>query len=79
MSVNPAEVTEERHRQWFKKIMARSGDVHLWVGEREGRPVGQIRFDASGPRTYEVSLTVAPEARGHGVASSLLAEAELGP
>ena len=52
----------------------------LFVAEHQGRPVGTVRFDR-GDGAWEVSITVAPAARGRRLATPMLLAAEraLGP
>lgn len=58
------------HISWLIAALS-AEDRQLYVGEFEGQPVGQVRVDRR-PDGWEVSITVAPEARGHGHAARLL-------
>ena len=53
------------HMSWLERVL-REGV--LLIGEDESGPVGSVRFDADG----EVSITVAPARRGHGLARPML-------
>src|SRR5690606_18833715 len=48
---------------------------HLLIGERQGRPVGVVRFDVQGDNA-EVSIYKVPTEARRGVGSDLLAAAE---
>lgn len=74
-SVATAEVSPDEHRAWLDRTLA-SEDRALFVAEQGGAPVGQVRLDRVGEGTFEVSLTVAPAARGRGLAWALLAATE---
>ena len=63
------------HLAWLEASLRRR-DRHVLVGEADGEPVGTVRWDDEGDGEWEVSITVAPEARGRRVAPSLLAAAE---
>ncbi|GAA2169572.1 GNAT family N-acetyltransferase [Pedococcus bigeumensis] len=69
------EVPLESHLAWLGASLARD-DRRLLVGEVAGRPVGTVRWDHEGAGEWEVSITVAPDSRGRGVASGLLAAGE---
>ncbi len=63
------------HLTWLRAVL---GDVNrtLVVVTAGDRPVGTARFDQNGPAQWEVSITLAPEARGRGLAGPVLATAE---
>jgi len=68
----------EAHQVWFEQVMSDPERV-LLIGENtDGQPMGQVRFDRmrTEPDTYEVSITIAPEARGRGFSLQLLTAAE---
>ncbi|PXY38120.1 acetyltransferase [Prauserella flavalba] len=65
------------HVRWLENVLA-SADRLLFVAEKDG-PVGTVRFDlvSDAPEgTWEVSITVAPESRGKGLAGAILAAGE---
>jgi UDP-2,4-diacetamido-2,4,6-trideoxy-beta-L-altropyranose hydrolase len=69
-SVSGRPVTAEDHQRWFA---ARRDDPEgrLWIAEDRGTPVGQVRVDfADGVGV--VSVAVAAEHRGRGIASEML-------
>ncbi|KRF27202.1 bifunctional UDP-2,4-diacetamido-2,4,6-trideoxy-beta-L-altropyranose hydrolase/GNAT family N-acetyltransferase [Phycicoccus sp. Soil802] len=66
----------ESHLAWLEASLARA-DRHLLVGEVAGRPVGTVRWDREATGEWEVSITVAPDSRGRGVAGGLLAAGEV--
>ncbi|MFC4005053.1 GNAT family N-acetyltransferase [Prauserella oleivorans] len=69
-------VSPEEHRRWLRDVLA-SPDRLLYIAEAGG-PVGTVRFDLTDAAedTWEVSITVAPEWRGRGLAGPVLAEGE---
>ena len=69
-SISTAEVPWEDHIIWLEASLERS-DRHLLIGEEHDIPVGQVRLDTVAAGQV-VSITVAPEARGRGVALALL-------
>ncbi len=73
-SRSQAEVSDEEHLSWLRATLG-NAERRLLVAEQAGRPVGQVRLDKQGP-TAEVSITVAPEARGSGLSSWLLRSLE---
>jgi RimJ/RimL family protein N-acetyltransferase len=64
-------VTAEEHAAW---LAARRRDraIRLWIAERGGEAVGQVRVDVS-ERVGTVSIAVAAEHRGQGVGVAMLA------
>jgi spore coat polysaccharide biosynthesis predicted glycosyltransferase SpsG/RimJ/RimL family protein N-acetyltransferase len=62
------------HQAWLQRVLADPGR-RLLIAEHGGRPVGTVRFDRDGD-AWEVSVTVAPEARGRGLALPVLLAAE---
>ena len=63
------------HRAWLTRTLA-DPDRRLWVVEQDGAPVATVRHDRIAPGRYEVSMTVAPEARGRGWAAPSLRTAQ---
>jgi RimJ/RimL family protein N-acetyltransferase len=70
MSSNTDPVPWETHLEWLAATLADEGRT-LFICEEDGVPVGTVRIDASG----KMSWTVAPEARGRGLASIMIAMA----
>jgi RimJ/RimL family protein N-acetyltransferase len=69
----------DTHQVWFDQVLV-SPERSLLIGENaHGEPIGQVRFDrmTTGVDSYEVSIAVAPESRGQGLALPLLAAAEV--
>jgi len=62
------------HLAWLRGVLT-DPDRRLFVAEHSGRPVGTVRFDRTG-EDWEVNITVAPEARGRGLAVPVLLAAE---
>lgn len=74
-SVTQGEVAAADHATWLARSLA-SDDRTLLVAEHEGTPVGTVRLDREPADAWEVSITVAPEARGKRLASAMLVAAE---
>lgn len=72
-SHNSFAVSEQEHLQWLKKAVSHK-DWRIFIAEENGIPVGTARavFDDKGD-CWELSWTVAPEARGRGVAKRMVA------
>jgi RimJ/RimL family protein N-acetyltransferase len=72
-------VSAADHREWLSRVLA-DEDRRLLIAEHHGHPVGTVRFDRGGD-TWEVSITIAPQARGRRLALPVLLAAEraLGP
>lgn len=72
-------VTPDAHRRWLERVLG-DPDRLLLIGLLDGTPVGTVRFDrlrdGREPAAVEVSVTVAPEHRGRGLAVPLLQAAE---
>jgi RimJ/RimL family protein N-acetyltransferase len=71
-SRNAACVQSDEHQGWLSRTLA-SGDHKLMIAEICGRPAGVVRADRIA-QGWELSWTVAPEARGRGVGGRMLAE-----
>jgi UDP-2,4-diacetamido-2,4,6-trideoxy-beta-L-altropyranose hydrolase len=69
-SRNTALVQPEEHTAWLSRTLA-SGDRKLMIAESGGKPAGVVRADRIA-QGWELSWTVAPEARGRGVGSQML-------
>ncbi|MFJ4107275.1 GNAT family N-acetyltransferase [Oerskovia enterophila] len=63
------------HVAWLERVLA-SPERLLLVAESDGRRVGTVRFDALDGGCWEVSITLAPEVRGRGLAARVLEAAE---
>ena len=60
------------HHRWLERRLASADDTRIWIGEADGLPIGVVRFERRAHDAFEVSITVAPEARGRGLARPLL-------
>lgn len=68
-------VAPAAHEAWLARALA-SPTRAVLVAEEGGAPVGTVRLDDGAHGALEVSLTVAPEARGRGLGAALLRAAE---
>ena len=66
------EIQPTAHATWFSARLSDRSNYRIWIGEVGGVPVGVVRFERRDDRDVEVSITVAPEARGRGFARPLL-------
>jgi UDP-2,4-diacetamido-2,4,6-trideoxy-beta-L-altropyranose hydrolase len=69
-SVTGRPVSKAEHRRWFTALLA-DRHVRLWIAEEAGVAVGQVRLDVT-DGTGTVSIAVAREHRGRGMAVSML-------
>jgi len=77
-SRSTAAVPREDHDRWMQfNVMLGYPEHMVMIAESDVGKVGVVRFDASKGdlMTYEASITIAPEARGLGLARGILAEA----
>ncbi|MGA1825264.1 MAG: GNAT family N-acetyltransferase [bacterium] len=70
-SHNTAEVQRDEHISWLTKTL-NNANRRLFVAEENGAPIGTVRADLS-EGVWELSWTVAPNARGRGVAKRMVA------
>ncbi|MBW0105703.1 GNAT family N-acetyltransferase [Pseudonocardia sp. KRD-291] len=68
------EVRPEEHRAWLRRSLDRTDRLLLVVADDTG-PVGTVRWDREDD-DWEVSITVAPDRRGSGLAGPLLTAGE---
>jgi RimJ/RimL family protein N-acetyltransferase len=68
---HPEPIPWETHRAWLDRKLA-APDCRLWMLERDGEPVGQVRYDSDGDAA-EIGLSVAAAHRGQGLGKTLLA------
>lgn len=71
-SRNHAQIAAADHHRWLERMLAAPHQARIWIGEAEGRLIGVVRFERRAPTAVEVAITVAPEARGRGLARPLL-------
>jgi UDP-2,4-diacetamido-2,4,6-trideoxy-beta-L-altropyranose hydrolase len=63
------------HVRWLASRLA-SSTTGFWIGEDEGgRPIGQVRVEVRDEAVGEISISVAPDARGMGFGHALLSAA----
>ena len=71
------EIGLEDHLRWLNAVLSDPNRV-LWLFLSGDEPVASVRYDIEGPsgRSAEVSILVAPHARGHGYGPLALAESQ---
>jgi RimJ/RimL family protein N-acetyltransferase len=68
MSFHPDPITPEEHTVWFRNVLSGSRATQLIVETLDGTPVGQVRIGQDG----EISISLAAERRGRGLAAPSL-------
>ncbi|MEZ9340225.1 UDP-2,4-diacetamido-2,4,6-trideoxy-beta-L-altropyranose hydrolase [Vibrio splendidus] len=70
--------TWEGHQRWMKRKLATTTDFFYLVEDKKiGKKLGALRLDKTEPKNYLVSIFVAPEAYGLGVATAALKMADV--
>lgn len=69
-SADPIEPRE--HHRWLIERLADAAGARMWIGRAGDESIGVVRFERRAPDRVEVSITVAPRARGRGLAGPLL-------
>lgn len=69
------EIPWDDHVRWVDRVL-HDPARQLYVAERTGVPIGTVRWDHLGGRNWEVSITVAPQVRGQGLAVPMLRAGE---
>ena len=71
-ALNPAPVSKENHDIWFMKAL-NNPDLFFYMGLVDGKKCGSVRYDLLQNKTEaEVSISLAPEFWGKGVAFELM-------
>ena len=70
-SHNNEAVSFENHVSWLTSLLEDSSR-QLFVAEIDGTPVGTVRADLDDHGVWELSWTIAPEARGKSVAKQMV-------
>jgi RimJ/RimL family protein N-acetyltransferase len=70
-SHSTAAVDRDEHLAWLRESLA-SAERQLYIAEERGAPVGTVRADLANG-AWNLSWTVAPQARGRGVAKRMVA------
>lgn len=70
-SRNTQAVAPNGHEAWLARALA-DANRRLWIGEVAGAAVGTASAVRDPRGTVEISVTVAPEARGRGIATRLV-------
>jgi UDP-2,4-diacetamido-2,4,6-trideoxy-beta-L-altropyranose hydrolase len=78
-SRNTDPISADAHGVWFQAVLE-NPDRYLYIGELDGQPIGQVRFDPVDSQhldsIFEVSISLDPDMRGKGLAVPLLLAAE---
>lgn len=73
-SFNTARIPLDQHQRWFRSRFQSPDALLRVLVDREGLPLGQIRFERSAtePAQAVIGFSLDPVARGYGLASELL-------
>lgn len=69
-SRHTAPITREEHDTWLRRSFKSTGRL-FFIAELKDLPVGVVRADPREDGSFEISYTVAPEWRGHGIAKAM--------
>lgn len=64
-------ISPAAHGRWLRLVLADPAR-HLFVFERNGRPLGMVRFDGRDQQTAEVSVLLEARSQGRGLGRRLL-------
>lgn len=67
-------VAADDHEIWLTGRLADPA-CRLWIAQEDDRPVGQVRLDSGPGATAEIAIGLAPEARGRGLGTAIIAMA----
>ena len=73
-SLSAGPVAEADHRAWFARVLADPARI-LLIAEQDAAKLGMVRFDLGESGEWEVSINLASEERGKGLARAMLAQA----
>jgi RimJ/RimL family protein N-acetyltransferase len=65
-------ISVETHERWLAARLA-STTTRFYIGRLDEVPIGQVRFERQPGGLVEISISIAPEARGRGLGRHLLA------
>lgn len=71
MSLNQEVLRKEEHDQWFESSLCDPGRK-LFIIEYESKKIGVVRIDRLNEHAGEISINLAPNARGKGFGSEIL-------
>lgn len=63
-AINPQPIPWENHVGWFNKKLSSEG-TYMFILEREGRPLGQARYELK-DGTWDIGYSILHEERGKG-------------
>jgi RimJ/RimL family protein N-acetyltransferase len=70
-SLTTDEIAPAEHRRWLERKLA-DPNCAILIVEEDGQAVGQVRLDQVEPEVGEVSIGLAPDARGRGIGTKAL-------
>ena len=72
MSTSSQEITQPEHAEWFRQKLQDPGCFMYIVTHPQRAAVGQVRFDVDSTDCAVVSVSIAPDCRGHGYAAEAI-------
>lgn len=72
-ALNGDRIEEEGHIQWLRGKLASDGTYMYILSDADGNPVGQLRFDRTEDKIFEIGFSIAAEHRGSGLGKLILA------
>lgn len=74
-SISTGSIPWSDHQGWYRGVLERA-DRLLWIAQANDTSVGVVRFDIDARSvSAEISVALAPSARGRGLGKRLIAEA----
>jgi UDP-2,4-diacetamido-2,4,6-trideoxy-beta-L-altropyranose hydrolase len=70
-SFRSAPIAWDEHREWFEKTLS-DDQTLIMIAEESGNPIATLRMKNEGDGVAQISITLAPEARGKGLAAYLI-------
>jgi RimJ/RimL family protein N-acetyltransferase len=73
-SFSPEKIVYADHKAWLARRIESRDSILLIAEDDSGQPVGQIRFDSSGPTRADIDFHVSNQHHGRGYGTQLLVE-----
>ncbi len=70
-----APIAWDEHREWFTKKLGDERILMFIATDKQGVPVGQVRFETTNPREADIDISITAEKRGRGLGAPLIEKA----